>query len=164
MRKLLILTACGLLIALALGCSDDKKEEAQRLEQEMLGGGQQTDTTQIAETTPSARPGDSTPTAPGRPEAIPKETVKPIGLPSQPIGSGYVVQIASCPSSEYAEYLVGKYQKRGYEPWVITYTGNQGDIYFRVRLGYYDTQAEADRVKRELIDRYSINPWIDRVM
>lgn len=160
MRLLMILAACAL-IGLATGCSDDKKEEAQRLEQEMLGGEQRSDTGVSDDGVPATRPSDTAPSATSRPEAIPQEESMPVGLPSQPAGSGYAVQVASCPSSDYAESLVERYMKRGYQPWVVTYTAPDGGIFFRVRLGWYGSLSEAQQVKRELADRYSVDAWID---
>jgi cell division septation protein DedD len=162
MKLLLRSSVCALVLLLVAGCSDDKKEEAQRLEQEMLGGERQTDTAPGGEL--AVGPGDTPSPPSGRPEAVPKEEARPVGLPSQPSGSGYAVQLASCPSSEYAEYLVNRYTKRGYQPWVITYTSPQGEIFFRVRLGFFDSLEEANRVKHELVDKYSINAWVDRVL
>ncbi|MBD3402111.1 hypothetical protein GF420_04395 [candidate division GN15 bacterium] len=159
MKKVLILLASAAIL-LTLACSDDKKEEAARLEQEMLGEDQRPDTV----SPDTAPPTTTEPETAGEPEAVPEEEAKPVGLPSQPMGSGYAVQVASCPSSEYAEHLVGLYQKRGYEPWVTTYTADDGSIYFRVRLGLFDSASEAGKMKQELHDKYSIDPWVDEIL
>ena len=109
---------------------------------------------QAVETT---RPTQSTPSQP-QPEApkAPKEA-----MPPAPAGVGYTVQIASCESEDYARRLVARYTERGYQPFVttVTYTNQE---YYRVRVGHFQTVAEAKALRDELADRYSIKPWVDR--
>jgi cell division septation protein DedD len=75
---------------------------------------------------------------------------------------GYVVQVAACESMEYAQYLVEKYQNRGYDPYMITATV-EGQTYYRVRIGGIETEQEAKQLKNELLDKYSIQAWIDEI-
>ncbi|MEE8577348.1 MAG: SPOR domain-containing protein, partial [candidate division Zixibacteria bacterium] len=79
----------------------------------------------------------------------------------QPEGSGYVVQVAGCESPDYAEYLVKLYGKRGYEAFQTTATVD-GQLFYRVRVGLYETEAEAAAIRDQLLDRYSVEGWIDR--
>ena len=81
-------------------------------------------------------------------------------MPKAPGGEGYAVQIAACESPDYAQYLVEKYVDRGYEPYVTT-VNIDGQTYYRVRLGKYDTREEANNLKDKLNDMYSIEAWID---
>jgi cell division septation protein DedD len=144
------------ILLLIIGCSNEQKEEASRLEQEMR---QMEDT--VADTTPAETAPDTSEMAtPSNAGAIPQET-ELAGLPGRPAGSGYAVQVASCEDESYARYLVGLYAERGFNPYVETYD-EMGQTYYRVRLGLFDTLAEARAVKAELADRYSINPWIDQ--
>ncbi len=77
-----------------------------------------------------------------------------------PSGEGYTVQVASCPSYEYAQYLVDLYRKRGYEPYMVRYM-EDGTQYYRVRIGAFETLAEAKALQAELLDKYSLDTWVD---
>jgi len=136
---------------LAIGCSK-KKEEAAELEKELMG---QQDT--MAEV--SAEPVDTV-SPPVSVAQAPKETEPPI--PSGPIGSGYTVQVAGCEDRAYAEYLLEVYTGRGYEPYLTTATVG-GQTYYRVRIGSFESLAEAKAMKVELRDRFSLDAWIDYV-
>lgn len=143
---------------LVTGCSDDKKEEAARLEQELMGG----DSAQSTES-PAMTPDSMSPTKPAptrEPGAIPSE--RQVNLPGKPAGAGYAVQVAGCEDAKYADYLVGVYKSRGYEPYV-TQANVGGTTYYRVRIGLFDTMSEARTLQAELQDKYSITPWIDFV-
>ncbi|MBD3257031.1 hypothetical protein GF377_01265 [candidate division GN15 bacterium] len=148
---------CCLVVALAIGCSD-KQEEAEKLEQEMLEREGTVDTgTPAAET---ALPEDDTmPTADVT--AVPEEDVEPVmeDLPMAPASGGYTLQVASCPDADYARHLVTLYRDRGYTPYVMTATV-EGVDYYRVRIGDLASKAEADALKAELRDRFSIDPWL----
>ncbi len=142
----------GLLsILLVFGCSK-KKEEAAELEQELLN---QQDT--AAETIES--PADTMP-ALADASAVPEEVE--YTPPSAPVGSGYTVQVAGCEDQAYAEYLIDTYTQRGYEPY-LTSANVAGQTYYRVRIGSFETLAEAKVLKSQLADRFSIDAWIDYV-
>ena len=158
MQKTIILVMVGLLVLIA-GCSDDKKEEAARLEQELLGKDTSADTLIDEMATPdSLQPQRRAET--GDAGAIPDEDIP--AMPEQPAGSGFAVQVAGCEDSGYASYLVELYRTRGYDPWVTTANVN-GQLYYRVRLGFFETENDAKLMKQELNDKYSINPWIDYI-
>ena len=59
--------------------------------------------------------------------------------------AGYSVQVAAYNVKKQAEAMVTKLRKRGYEARV---SGNSAP--FRVRIGHYVTEAQADAVKRSL--------------
>ena len=150
LRWLMVVFATMILIA---GCSDDSKEEAAKLEQEMMGQDTQTDTTAVvSETLPTetAQPMDA--------GAVPEEEEEYI--PTQPAGSGYTVQVASCESLEYAQHLIKKYTNRGYEPYMTRYELD-GQTYYRIRIGTFATKTEAVNLKAELSDKFTTPAWID---
>jgi cell division septation protein DedD len=165
-RWILLVTLC---FALALvGCSK-KQEEAAKLEQELEGqSAEQRELDSVAAAVDSvlAELDDGT-----TPTTTPDEAVKIVTaqeeepapeMPSRPDGDGYAVQIASCEDSDYARTLVDKYSKRGYEPWVVSFVHNE-QTFYRVRLGPFSTESEANQVKLELIDKYSVPAWVDPV-
>ncbi len=151
LRYLVLVLFAVLLVA---GCSEDRKKEAAKLEKELeQRQGEVADTAQVT-------PPETTTTKPPamKAEAVPAEPE--VGTPTPGQESGYSVQVASCESRDYAESLVKKYKKRGFEPYITTFDYN-GQTYYRVRLGPYDSRAAAEAAKMELKDRYSINGWVD---
>jgi cell division septation protein DedD len=152
-----LLAFLGILALLAMSCSR-KKEEAARLEQEMMQ--------EEAETADAAAEAGLTPedtaeyAAPDMDAAaIPSE--EPQFVPQEEEAAGYVVQVAACESLEYAQYLVDKYTTRGYSPYLITATVD-GQTYYRVRIGGLATLEGAKELKVELVDKYSVEAWIDK--
>ncbi len=144
-----------LLVPMVVGCSD-KQKEADRMEQEMRQMEAEADT--------GAVPGDTvvdTMAEPGDVYAIPEEGVTEPAMPGRPAGSGYAVQVASCEDEQYASYLVELYTERGYQPYVTVYTEG-GQRFHRVRIGLFESLSEAQQLKMELADMYSIEAWIDR--
>ena len=154
-RKLLILTvSCAALAFGAIGCSD-KQDEADKLEQQMMDAPDtvtQVDTVRV--------PVDTAP----QPDvsAVPQEETALPDLPGRPAGSGDAVQVAACESADYARHLVDKYTQRGYQPWVTEVT-HDGQQYYRVRVGPFESHEAASQMKLELEDRYSIKAWIDPI-
>jgi len=152
MRMLGLILLVGLVAA---GCSD-KKKEAARLEQEMREMEQlSADSAALSQDTI----GDSLEATPGDVDAVPEEGTPDRMMPRRPGGSGFTVQVASCEDVGYAQYLVDLYTGRGFEPFVETYTETD-QVYYRVRIGLFDTRAEADQLKEQLNDSYSIDPWV----
>jgi cell division septation protein DedD len=144
-----------LALALVIGCSEDSKKEAAKLEQEMKGEKAVTDTTATAvEDTMSES------AQPMEPGAVPKEEKEEAYTGSQPEGSGYTVQVASCESMTYAQHLIKVYTERGYEPY-MSKADVDGQTYYRVRIGIFPSLNEAQNLKSELADRYSVKAWID---
>jgi len=84
------------------------------------------------------------------------------GMPPAPRGNGYAVQVASGTDENYIQYLVDLWKGRGYEPFVSTIT-HKNETHYRVRLGLFQTQAEAKNVVAELEDKYSLKTWIDQI-
>ena len=158
MRLLKAVLICVMVLGLVVGCSD-KQKEADKLEQEMMQMEGGADSSQEMATDTMA----STPHEPvAEPSAVPEEDEPEIDdLPMAPMSGGYTVQVASCENADYARYLVKKYRARGYEPFVMT-ADVGGVTYYRVRIGNVDTRGEADALKAELVDKYSLTPWLTK--
>ena len=151
---LLLISMLVLAISLAflVGCSDEAKNDAAKLEQELSGDSAKqaaTDSMNAPDTTAKVDSGLDA-------GAVPNEETMEFG----PSGSGYALQVASCESSDYAQYLLDRYVGRGYLAYVSPFKHN-GQTYFRVRLGPYQTREEATRIKAEVLDKYSVDAWID---
>lgn len=155
-NMLTMLFACLLLI---VSCSK-KKEEAAQLEQEVLRGQAGAETDSAAAIVDSSEIVDST-VIPADAAAIPEEESAP-AMPKRPAGDGYTVQVAGCESEDYARHLVDLYTDRGYEPYVSEFSYD-GQVYYRVRIGLYDSFGPAKQLQSELSDKYSVDGWIDKV-
>ncbi len=155
-----LLVLAGMLAMLVLGCSR-KKEQAAKLEQEMMQG--ETTAVDTSAVSPAESPEtEATETTPAQEmdaTAIPAEEETAI-TPQTEEAAGYVLQLAACESLDYAQYLVEKFTKRGYSPYLTTATVN-GQTYYRVRIGGFETLEEAKQLQAELADKYSIKGWID---
>ncbi len=158
MRTISVFATVVLALALLGGCSDKQKEAAE-LEQEMRdleAAGTATDAEATADTM-------ATQETVADAEAVPEETQPtPPPMPPAPEGEGYTVQVASCENQEYARHLIGVYADRGYDAYVTTITF-EGETYYRVRIGNFEGASEAQALKADLADKYSITPWIDRL-
>ena len=151
-----LLAFLGIFALLAVSCSR-KKEEAAQLEQEMMQEEAVADTAAEAGLTPEDTAEYAAPELDAG--AIPSE--EPQFVPQEEEAAGYVVQMAACESLEYAQYLVEKYTARGYSPYLTT-TVVDGQTYYRVRVGGLATLQEAKELKTELVDKYSVEAWIDK--
>lgn len=148
----------GLLVAISLltiSCSD-KKEEVAKLEKEVLDEGADIDS--VGD---SSALTDTLGVQTSSPQTVPDE-VEPEPFPAIPTGGGYTVQVAGCESQAYAQHLVNVYQDRGYEPYVTNKTV-EGQLYYRVRIGQFENLQEAKVLKADLLDKYSVEAWIDLI-
>jgi len=161
-RPLLLVGLAALWVA---GCSE-KQKEASRMEQEARDLEESTATdTVLAESVTVTL--DTVPTASivADAAAIPPEAqpqIAPRPMPPAPTSEGWTVQVASCESQDYARRLVDVFTQRGYQPYVTTITKGE-QLYYRVRMGSFTNLAEARVLKDELVDRYSVQAWIDRI-
>jgi cell division septation protein DedD len=145
----------GLLAALLfIGCAE-RQEEAEKLGQEVME--------QEAEAVDTMAPDESVIDSSAIEElgadasAIPEGTSS---LTEAPAGEGYTVQVAACEDYEYAQHLLDLYRRRGYEPYGVRFD-HEGQAFYRVRIGSFENAAEAAALKTELIDKYSIEAWVD---
>jgi len=160
MRTLSVLLIGSLTFLLLIGCSD-KQKEAARLEQEMKDREAAADTMAGGEMTLEDSLAGLELVADA--SAIPDEAApEPLPMPPVPRGEGYTVQVASCENEEYARHLVEVYANRGYDAFVTTITYENQTCY-RVRIGNFEGISEARTLQEELIDRFSEQPWIDRL-
>lgn len=94
------------------------------------------------------------------PEKTPEEEIEPqLEMPIRMETDGYTVQVSSSTSYENTYTLVELYSGRGYEAYV-TQTVLNGETYYRIRIGVYETFEQAQELALELKDKYSITYWI----
>ncbi|MCK5126554.1 MAG: SPOR domain-containing protein [candidate division Zixibacteria bacterium] len=74
--------------------------------------------------------------------------------------SGYVVQVGAYSSYDFAKMMSDKYIARDYPAFIVS-TEIDGETYYRLRIGVYETLDEAKEVAVLVKDRYSVEYWID---
>ena len=90
-------------------------------------------------------------------EAV-RETAEP--EPDYSQFEGFVIQLGSYSDYELATYWSEKYQNRDL-PAFLRQVELDGQTFWRLRIGVYDTYGEAKEVGDLLVDRYSAAYWID---
>lgn len=140
---------------LTMSCAE-RQEEAEKLGQEVME--QDSLATDTTAATAAVEP-DSSATKKAAADALAalKETT---ALAPAPSGEGYTVQVAACESYDYAQHLLDLYRRRGYEPYAVQ-IDHEGQAFYRVRIGSFETAAEAAALKSELSDKYSTETWVD---
>lgn len=78
------------------------------------------------------------------------------------VGTGYVIQISSTPDQKEANALAAKYIRNGYHSFV-TEAFIDGTTYFRVRIGRYNSMAEAEGVLTELNQKFGVSGFVTQV-
>lgn len=74
----------------------------------------------------------------------------------------YLVQVGSWRSESKAERIADEWKDKGFEYVTVEEYGNPdtGDVWFRVRIGQFDTREMADRLRRVLAEDHSAESWI----
>lgn len=144
-----------LLGLLVIGCAE-KQKEAEELEKEMMEQRVATDTAPETADVDTATPTD---TAMPDARAVPAEEEPEAIIQEAPEGD-FALQVAACESLEYARHLVDLYTERGYDPYLTT-TVQDGQTFYRVRIGGFPTVAEATALQAEIRDKYSTKGWVD---
>lgn len=145
----------GLTVGLLFVACAERQDEAEKLGQEVTE--QEVDSAPMAgETAPDSASMADEQSAADAAAALAKVE----DIPEIPPGEGFTVQVAACPDYEYAQYMVDLYRRRGYEPYMTKFSDG-GESFYRVRIGTYETTAEAVALKDELLDKYSLDTWID---
>jgi septal ring-binding cell division protein DamX len=83
-------------------------------------------------------------------------------MPRREVLGKYTVQIVASISESYALGLVDLYTRRGYEPYVDM-KEISGVRWYRVRVGNFDTMEAAEETRDALIDKYSLQAWVDNI-
>ena len=77
---------------------------------------------------------------------------------SEPLGTGYVVQVAAVTQLPEAEMIARRLGTKGYPAFVTT----AGASVFRVRVGKYTNRTDAETVADRLEREEQFKPWITR--
>lgn len=155
---------CILALALVLavsGCSK-KKEEAQALQKEAA----QDEATRAMDSLAQKPPATDTTAAVSPETTVAHKPVKqePVeqeqAEPEYPQEAGFVVQVGSYLDHDLATSMADRYKKRGYDAFLVASEIN-GQEFYRLRIGVFDSYTEAKQVGEQLVDRYSATYWVD---
>lgn len=152
-----VLVIC-LILGLVVGGCSKKKEEIEAIEKEAAetGAGAVMDSLEGAGAG-AERPAD---TLAARAPGAGKEGTERPGMPDWADLEGYVIQIGSYSTYDFAQMMADKYQQRDY-PVFVQEMQIEGQIYYRLRVGVYETLEDAKTIGELLADRYSAEYWID---
>ena len=77
----------------------------------------------------------------------------------------YVVQISSWQSQKVAKRDLKKWKKRGYHNVYIKTSKKEstGDIWYRIRLGHFQTHSDAEQTGKKIAHKYGIHFWVSYV-
>ncbi len=153
-RLFLIVVVIG---AVALVGCNKKQDEAEALQKEATGQNAEAVLDSLNASDTAQQP---TPTTAAAEPAQPAKKEAPPPEPDYSQIPGFVVQLGSYRDYELATYWADKYQKRDF-PAFLSQVDLDGETYYRLRVGIYDTYQEAKEAGDLLADRYSAQYWID---
>jgi DedD protein len=83
------------------------------------------------------------------------------GIPTEPRGAGYAIQVAALNGRDEAESMVKRLTGKGYTAYILPPQAGQPPMY-RVRVGKFQERAEAEKVATRLEREELFKPWITR--
>lgn len=77
----------------------------------------------------------------------------------------YALQVGAFRSETKAESYLAKWNDRGYDHLYVVKTGNEktGDVWFRLRVGFFDSKDEAEKLGKELAEEINSGYWVSKV-
>jgi cell division protein FtsN len=74
----------------------------------------------------------------------------------------YTVQIQSWRSKEKADRVASEWRDRGFEHAYVVQFGNEetGEVWYRVRIGRFDTEEHAYNLKAKLAEEHNTESWV----
>jgi DedD protein len=107
---------------------------------------------------PAAPPGPAARTATA-PPATPAPAAS--GVPNEPAGDGFAIQLAALGKREEAEGIVRRLAGKGYSAYLMAPAAGAPAVY-RVRVGKFKDRREAESVSARLQKEEQFKPWIVR--
>lgn len=76
----------------------------------------------------------------------------------------YVVQVEAWRSQEKANQQKEEWQQKGYDRAAVVMFGSEdtGDVWYRVRLGEFESREMAERLQTILTEEYKAQAWVSR--
>lgn len=83
------------------------------------------------------------------------------GVPGEPAGDGFAIQLAALGKREEAEGIVRRLTSKGYSAYLMAPSAGAPAVY-RVRVGKFKDRREAESVSARLQKEEQFKPWIVR--
>jgi cell division septation protein DedD len=83
------------------------------------------------------------------------------GVPGEPPGDGFAIQLAALGKREEAESIVRRLTSKGYSAYLVAPSAGAPAVY-RVRVGKFKDRREAESVSARLQKEEQFKPWIVR--
>jgi cell division septation protein DedD len=80
----------------------------------------------------------------------------------EPRGNGFVVQVMPVTTRAEADTIARRLSAKGYPTFVTTTGAGTSKMSYRVRVGKYDTQREAEAISARLQKEEQFKPWVTR--
>jgi cell division protein FtsN len=77
----------------------------------------------------------------------------------------FTVQVQSWRTREKANSQAAMWRERGFDHAFVTEYGSEetGNIWYRVRLGRFETEEIAENVRQSVMEEYQADSWISRI-
>jgi cell division septation protein DedD len=105
----------------------------------------------------NAPPSKDAPSAKSTPATVPSASA----AASEPVGNGFVVQVAAVNDRGEADTIAKRLAGKGY-PTFVTAPGNGAPRMFRVRIGKYPSRRDAEAIAARLEKEEQFKPWITK--
>jgi cell division septation protein DedD len=116
----------------------------------------------VAPPPPKAAPATkAVPVATVAPPPTPSPSAAPPALPREPVGTGFVVQVAAVNDRREADTIAKRLAAKGY-PSFVTTPPNGTLRTFRIRIGKYPNRRDAESIAARLQKEEQFKPWITR--
>ena len=169
MKKTWSLTLCVASLAGALLCSCGEKEE---IVPEMQANTPAPAEKKVEQQAPAAEEPELVPIQSLSQDAQPEEKAEPAKAESAPVASGsiqqqsegaFVIQVSIQASKKAANNVVSKLSDQGIKAYVAE-VENPGELegtFYRVRVGYFSTIANAQQFGKEVLAPQGYAGWVD---
>lgn len=155
MKKLLsyiVISLMGIMLFQACGQEEEEFEYDQQAVQDSLEQAYEAEMEQMRQDSIAQAEADSIAAAEAEPEIEYSENGE------------YSVQVEAWRSRTKAESQASEWKDRGFDrAFVVEYGNNDsGDLWYRIRIGQFDTVEMATMLKEELENEYNAQAWISK--
>lgn len=129
--------------------------------------------TTLAEQKPHGPTQSASRGTPEEPGGLPPQAGEPVpdttpdeqgqGEKPKPEEARFAIQAGACRKRINAEYLAEELERKGYKPTIYTDQHNDGSHWYKVRVGAYKTQNEAEKALADYQNEINANAFIIRL-
>lgn len=158
MKKLSIYTLLLAVALLSIQACGPSEEERRAAEQARLDSLRQVEEQRIAEQMEEARQDSIA-------RAQEQQRQKEEAGPQFAENGEYAVQVGAFRSEVKAEKYLSNWDERDYANAYVVKVGEEetGDVWFRLRVGFFDSKDEAEKLGQELSEEINSGYWVSKV-